>query len=146
MVEHLTIMQAWQELIGINYRIDLFETLREVNGDVKSSKVKEILTTGGFISNNAMLNAILKKDEYSDRLKSLYDSRKAYENFIEKEIDRLKITDINLAVAFLKEYKKLKWKEIAKQLSYSEKQVRRYYDEYKGKTPKNNIFIKDDQF
>lgn len=146
MVEHLTIMQAWQELIGINYRIDLFETLREVNGDVKSSKVKEILTTGGFISNNAMLNTILKKDEYSDRLKSLYDSRKAYENFIEKEIERLKIADIHLAVAFLKEYKKLKWKEIAKQLSYSEKQVRRYYDEYKGKTPKNNTFIKDDQF
>ena len=126
-------MQAWKELIGINYRIDLFETL------------KEILVKGGFISNNAMLNTILKKDEYSDRLKSLYDSKKAYEDFIGLEIERLKVSDIHLAVAFLKEYKKMKWKDVAKQLSYSEKQVRRYYDEYKGKTPKNNEFFKDDQ-
>ena len=138
-------MQAWKELIGINYRIDLFETLREVNGDIKSSKVKEILVKGGFISNNAMLNTILKKDEYSDRLKSLYDSKKAYEDFIGLEIERLKVSDIHLAVAFLKEYKKMKWKDVAKQLSYSEKQVRRYYDQYKGKTPKNNEFFKDDQ-
>ena len=138
-------MQAWKELIGINYRIDLFETLREVNGDIKSSKVKEILVKGGFISNNAMLNTILKKDEYSDRLKSLYETKKAYEDFIGLEIERLKVSDIHLAVAFLKEYKKMKWKDVAKQLSYSEKQVRRYYDEYKGKTPKNNEFFKDDQ-
>jgi hypothetical protein len=141
MVEHLTIMQAWKELIGINYRIDLFETLRDVNGDVKASKVKEILVKGGFISNNAMLNTILKKDEYTDRLKGLYDSKKAYEDFIELEIERLKVSDIHLAVAFLKEYKKMKWKDIAKQLDYSIAQVRRYYDEYKGKTPKNNEFF-----
>lgn len=145
MIGHLTIMQAWQELIGINYRIDLFETLRETNGDIKSSKVKEILTSGGFITNNAMLNAIMKKDEYSDRLRILYNSRKAYENFIEKEIERLKIADIHLAVAFLKEYKKQKWKEIAKKLDYSIAQTRRFYDEYKGKTPKNNTFIKNEQ-
>jgi len=145
MIEHLTIMQAWKELIGINYRINLFETLREVNGDIKSSKVKEILVKGGFISNNAMLNAIIKKDEYSDRLKGLYDSKKAYEDFIELEIERLKVSDIHLAVAFLKEYKKMKWNDIAKQLDYSNAQVRRYYDEYKGKTPKDNDFFKDEQ-
>ena len=138
MIESLTIMQAWNELKGIEYRINLFETLREVNGDIKSSKVKEILVKGGFVSNNAILNMITKQDQYTDRLKSLYDSKKAYEEFIEKEIDRLKITDIHIVVGFLKEYKKEKWKDISKQLDYSVAQLKRYYSEYKGKTSKNN--------
>ena len=145
MVE-MTIMQAWNELKGIEYRINLFETLREVNGDLKASKIKEILVEGGFITNNEMLNIISKKDEYTERLQSLYQSKRAYEEFIEKEITRLKISDIHIVVGFLNEYKKLKWKDIAKKLNYSDKQVRRFYDEYKGKTSKSNEFIKNDQF
>ncbi len=134
MNDYMTIIQAWEEIIGLNNKINLFETLREVNGDVKSSKVKEILVQGGFINSNSMLNIIMKKDEYTDRLKSLYDSKKAYEDYIEKEIDRLRVTDIQLAVAFLKDYKKMKWKDIGKRLNYSDRQIRRFYMEYKEKT------------
>ena len=133
MIEHMTIIQAWQEVISLNNKINLFETLRDVNGNVKSSKAKEILVQGGFINSSSMLNIIMKKDEYTDKLKSLYERKKAYEEFIEKEIDLLKIKDIQLAVAFLKDYKKMKWQEIAKRLDYSKAQVRRYYDEYKEK-------------
>ena len=133
MVDHMTIIQAWKEVVGINNKINLFETLRDINGNVKSSKAKEILVQGGFINSDSMINVIMKKDEYTDKLKSLYDSKKAYEEYIEKEIDRLKVTDIQLAVAFLKDYKKMKWQDIAKKLSYSKAQIRRFYDEYKGK-------------
>ena len=133
MIEHMTIIQAWQEVISLNNKINLFETLRDVNGDIKSSKAKEILVQGGFINSSSMLNIIMKKDEYTDKLKSLYESKKAYEEFIEKEIELLKIKDIQLAVAFLKDYKKMKWQDIAKRLDYSKAQVRRYYDEYKRK-------------
>ncbi len=131
MNDYMTIIQAWGEIVGLNNKINLFETLREVNGDIKSSKVKEILVQGGFINSNSMLNIIMKKDEYTDRLKALYDSKRAYEEYIEREIDRLKVTDIQLAVAFLKDYKKMKWQDIAKRLTYSKAQVRRYYDEYR---------------
>ena len=134
MIEHMTIIQAWQEVISLNNKINLFETLRDVNGDVKSSKAKEILVQGGFINSSSMLNVIMKKDEYTDKLKSLYESKKAYEEFIEKEIDLLKIKDIQLAVAFLKDYKKMKWKDISKRLDYSDRQIRRFYMEYKEKT------------
>ena len=133
MNDYMTIIQAWGEIVGLNNKINLFETLREVNGDIKSSKVKEILVQGGFINSNSMLNIIMKKDEYTDRLKALYDSKRAYEEYIEREIDRLKVTDIQLAVAFLKDYKKMKWQDIAKRLSYSKAQTRRFYDEYKEK-------------
>ena len=119
MNDYMTIIQAWGEIVGLNNKINLFETLREVNGDIKSSKVKEILVQGGFINSNSMLNIIMKKDEYTDRLKALYDSKRAYEEYIEREIDRLKVTDIQLAVAFLKDYKKMKWQDIAKRLTYS---------------------------
>ena len=85
MAEHMTIIQAWQEVISLNNKINLFETLRDVNGNVKSSKAKEILVQGGFINSDSMINVIMKKDEYTDKLKSLYDSKKAYEEYIEKE-------------------------------------------------------------
>ena len=130
MNECMTIMQAWQEVLSLNNKINLYETLRAINGDVKSSKAKEILVKGGFVNSDSMANIIMKKDEYTDKLKALYDSKKAYEDFIEKEIDRLRVTDIQLAVAFLKDCKKMKWQEIAKRLIYSKSQIRRYYEEY----------------
>lgn len=140
----MTIMQAWNELKGIEYRINLFETLREVNGDLKTSKIKEILVEGGFITNNEMLNIISKKDEYTERLQSLYQSKRAYEEFIENEIERLKISDIHIVVGFLKEYKKMKWRDISKKLNYSIAQLKRFYSEYKGKTSESNKFIKNE--
>lgn len=142
----MTIMQAWNELKGIEYRINLFETLRATNGDLKSSQIKEILVEGGFITSNEMLNIISKKDEYTERLQSLYQSKRAYEEFIENEIERLQISDIQIAVGFLKEYKGMKWKEISKKLNYSIAQLKRFYNEYKGKTSKSNEFIKNEPF
>ena len=62
MVDHMTIIQAWKEVVGINNKINLFETLRDINGNVKSSKAKEILVQGGFINSDSMINVIMKKE------------------------------------------------------------------------------------
>ena len=45
--------------------------------------------------------------------------------------NRLKIVFPQTAIVFMREYEKKKWNDIAKEMNYSEKQVRRYYNKYK---------------
>ena len=144
---NLSIIEAWNELDGINNQINLFETLKETNNEEtpKSVRLKEILVSGGKVNNDTICNAIINTDKYSEKLLSLYISKTAYEKYILEEIRRLKISAPAVCIAFLKEYQKLTWKEMTKVMDYSIAQCRRYYDEFKGKTPKNNSFLKDEQ-
>lgn len=135
---NLTISKAWSELKGIDNQIDLLETLRTTKTDIKGVKLKDILVSGGIVNNNAILNAIVSVDEYSARLNELYKAKNAYEKYILDEVDRIKRNNPCVVIGFLKDYQKMKWEEIGKTLNYSDRQCRRYYDEYKGKTPKDN--------
>lgn len=128
--ESLTIFKAYYEIKSINSKIDLILTLRATASGMKTNKLKEILVDGGFKENDIILNAIIKKDKYTESLQALYKSKNAYEKFILEEIDRLKILQPQMVIIYLRDYEKLKWKDIAKKLNYSEKQVRRYYNKY----------------
>jgi hypothetical protein len=141
----LTIVEAWSELKSTDNKIDLLETLRTTKKGIKNIKLKEILVSGGKVNNSGILNAIIECDEYSEQLHELYKAKNAYEKYIFEEVDRLKRTNPSIVIGFLKEYQKLNWEEISKITIYSIAQARRYYDDYKGKTPKNNTFIKDEQ-
>lgn len=144
----ISITKAWNELKRIDNEISLLETLRAIKGtSIKANQLKEILVSGGGVNNNAIYNSIMDKDEYTADLKKLYLERNAYETYILNELDRIKISEPSIAIAFLREEQKLRWKDVSKIMNYSEKQCRRYYDKYLisiGKTPKNNSFLEDD--
>ena len=130
-LENLNIFSAYNEIKAINKKIELLLTLRATTEGIKSNRLKEILVDGGFRENDVILNAIIKKDKYTESLQVLYKERNAYEKFILDEIDRLKMVYPQTAIIYLRDYEKKKWDDIAKEMNYSERQVRRYYNKYK---------------
>lgn len=130
-LENINLFSAYYEIKAIDKKIDLLLTLRATTEGIKPNRLKEILVDGGFGESDAILNAIIKKDKYTESLQVLYKSKNAYEKFILDEIDRLKMVYPQTAIIYLRDYEKKKWKDIAKEMNYSEKQVRRYYNKYK---------------
>lgn len=149
-VSNLTIVEAWNELNKINNKINLLETLIETQGGIGSSKLKEILTGCSVTSNDKFINMITAKDTNTVELKKQYLLKNAYETYILNEIKFLKLSEPSLCVAFLKEYylkkdnKRYLWDDIATEMGFSVAQCRRYYDEYKGRTPSDNSWSIDD--
>ena len=130
-LENLNLFSAYSEIKAIERKIELLLTLRATADGIKPNRLKEILVDGGFRENDVLLNAIIKKDKYTESLQVLYKTKNAYEKYILDEIDRLKIVFPQTAIVFMREYEKKKWNDIAKEMNYSEKQVRRYYNKYK---------------
>ena len=130
-LENINLFNAYYEIKAIDRKIELLLTLRATADGIKPNRLKEILVDGGFRENDIILNAIIKKDKYTESLQALYKSKNAYEKYILDEIDRLKFVQPQMAIIYLREYEKLKWGDIAKKMNYSEKQVRRYYNKYK---------------
>lgn len=145
MIEELSIIEVWNKLEKIKNDIEYLETDLITNYDIKPNKLKEILVSCTSHSNDTMINAIIRNDKQIEKLRKLYIDKNNCENYILKEINRMKLSEPALAIAFLKEHKKMTWYQISKQMNYSVAQVRRYYDEYKGKAPKDNSFLKDEQ-
>lgn len=140
---NLDLIGAWNELNRINNRMKLIEELIQVRYGISASKLKEVVIDVSFNSNDKFLNAVIFKEKEAPEYRELYKSRNAYENYVLDEIDRMKLSQPALCIAFLKEYKRLTWKQIAKEMNFSERQCQNYYyNEYlpkkKGKTPKNN--------
>ena len=132
----LDIFRAYYEIKSIERKIDLLLTLRATSEGIKPNRLKEILVDGGFRENDVILNAIIKKDKYTESLQMLYKEKNAYEKYILEEIDRLKLIYPQMAIIYFRDYEKYKWNDIAKKMNYSEKQVRRYYNNYKEKQNK----------
>lgn len=149
-VSNLTIVEAWNELNKINNKINLLETLIETQYSIGSSKLKEILTSCSVTSNDKFINMVTSKDANAIELKKQYLLKNAYENYILNEIKFLKLSEPSLCIAFLKEYslkkdnKRYSWDDIAIEMGFSVAQCRRYYDEYKGRTPSDNSWSIDD--
>lgn len=143
---NLTIIQAWHELNKINNKIDLLETETRTKLDISASKLKDILTQCSIIENDKFINSIAFKDNAIIKLGALYDSKHAYEKYIRNEIRLSKLSNPAICIAFLKEYylrddnKKMTWEDISKEMGFSVRQCHRYYEEYKGYTPKNNVW------
>ena len=130
-LENLNLFSAYNEVKAIDRKIELLLTLRATADGIKPNRLKEILVDGGFRENDVLLNAIIKKDKYTESLQTLYKEKNAFEKYIIDEIDRLKMVYPQTAIIYLRDYEKKKWNDIAKQMNYSEKQVRRYYNKYK---------------
>lgn len=141
--KQLSLIEAWDILNGINNQIDLYETLVETKAGISCSKLKEVLVSCSFTNNDKFINSIIFKDEHTTKLTELYRSKQGYEEYIRNEFERLKLSNVAICIAFMKEYKKMTWKEIASELDYSDKQCKRYYYEYKGQTPKENNFVNE---
>lgn len=141
--KQLTLVEAWNELNKVNNRIDLLETQMSLAGDISSSKLKEIMTQCSFSKNDKFINTIISNDK---RISEWFDLRMAkisYEEIVENEINRTKLSEPAICIAFLKEYMKKKNDEIAKEMNFSISQVKRYYAEYKGRTPSDNSYFMD---
>ena len=132
-IKELNIFTAYYEIKSIERKIDLLLTLRATTEGIKPNRLKEILVDGGFRENDVILNAIIKKDKYSESLQMLYKEKNAYEKYILDDLDRLKLIYPHMAIVYFRDYEKLKWTDIALKMNYSEKQVRRYYSNYKAK-------------
>ena len=130
-MDHIDLFSCYYEIKAIERKIELLLTLRATAEQLKTNRLKEILVDGGFRENDVILNAIIKKDKYTESLQTLYKEKNAYEKYILDEIDRLKLVYPQTAIIYLRDYEKLKWNDIAKKMNYSEKQVRRYYNKYK---------------
>lgn len=147
--EHLTIIQAWNELNKINNDIQRVETLMDTRFDVGASKLKDVLVKSSIVANDKFINSIVANDNDRIKLDGLYNARNAYETYIRNEIIILKLSQPVICVAFLKEYylnddkKRMTWKDIAKEMKFSIAQCKRYYDEYKGKSTKDNSWCND---
>ncbi len=137
-IKTLTIFEAYKEIKRIERKIDLIKTLRETTGELSSSKLKEDTVQLSFISNDAILNAVSKKDGYKEVLQQLYKAKAGYEKYIADEIEDRKITDPQIVVGYLRDYKREKWDKISRIMKYDKRQCHRLYDEYKGKTPQDN--------
>ena len=67
-IDDLDIFKAYYEMKSIDRKIDLILTLRETAEGIKPNRLKEILVDGGFRENDMILNAIIKKDKYTESL------------------------------------------------------------------------------
>ena len=142
--KHLTIVEAWIELNKINNRIDLLEKTIITKFDISSSKLKEVLTQCSVVNNDRFINAIVAKEKGLPELSELYKAKKAWEEYIDNEIEITKATEPEICVAFLKEYKGETNKEISHELKdCSISTVKRLYAKYKGKTPPENDWFDD---
>lgn len=143
--KELTLIEVWNELNKVNIRIELIEKQIATAYDISASKIKDVMTQCSFSNTDKHLNMIIAKDE---RVIEWFDLRQAqidYERIAHNELQRLKLTEPAICIAFLKEYylkkdnKKMTWEEIAKEMGYSVRQCKRYYyEEYKGMTPLDN--------
>lgn len=126
-LENLNLFNAYYEIKAIEKKIELLLTLRATAEGVKPNKLKEILVDGGFRENDILLNAIIKKDKYTESLQALYKSKNAYEKFILDEIDRLKNNQPQLVVKYYRDYEKKSWEEISRLTHYSLRQCHYLY-------------------
>ena len=126
-LENLNLFNAYYEIKAIEKKIELLLTLRATAEGVKPNKLKEILVDGGFRENDILLNAIIKKDKYTESLQALYKSKNAYEKFILDEIDRLKNNQPQLVVKYYRDYEKKRWEEISRLTHYSLRQCHYLY-------------------
>lgn len=146
--DHLTLEQAYRELMNIENQIDFFETQRTIQNLPKTVNLKDIVVSGGTLNNNGILDGIIRCDQYSDKLNALYLAKASYEKFIWQEIEIYKDVKPGIIIHFLKHItfrdintkkdKRLNWEEIAGVMNYSVKQCQRYYNKYKGRTPEDN--------
>lgn len=126
-LENITIFSAYSEIKAIERKIDLILTLRATTEGIKPNRLKEILVDGGFRENDIILNAIIKKDKYTESLNALYKSKKAYEEYIFDELKRLKLTEPQIEVKYYRDYLKMSWKDISKKTHYSIRQCHNLY-------------------
>ena len=147
-LETMSLVEAWDELNKINIEIEFLETEIAKSNNISSSKLKEILVQCSISNNDKFINSLVSNDRRTSKLDSLYISQKNYEKYIRNKIKISKLTEPIICVAFLKEYylkkdnKRMSYEDIAKEMGYSVRQVKRYYSEYKGKTPSDNSWTK----
>lgn len=147
-LETMSLVEAWNELNKINIEIEFLETEIAKSNNISSSKLKEILVQCSISNNDKFINSLVSNDRRTSKLDSLYISQKNYEKYIRNKIKISKLTEPIICVAFLKEYylkkdnKRMSYEDIAKEMGYSVRQVKRYYSEYKGKTPSDNSWTK----
>lgn len=148
--KELTLVEIWNEINKIENKIDFLKTQIANTYDISASKLKEVMTQCSFSSADKHINILISKDERVPRLLELEKARDEYKILAYNEKQRLKLTEPAICIAFLKEYclkddgKRMTWEDIAKEMGYGIAQCRRYYDEYKGRTPKKNDWFTDD--
>ena len=126
-LENLNLFSAYYEIKAIDKKIELLLTLRATTEGIKPNKLKEILVEGGFRENDALLNAIIKKDKYTESLQVLYKEKNAYEKYILDELDRIKTNEPDLAIKYYRDYKKMSWEEISRKTHFSLRQCHNLY-------------------
>ena len=145
--KYMTVIEAWNELQKVLNNIDLIKTKLKCRTDIKASRLKEILVQCSIVDNSQFINAIIANDNDFLKLWQYNQEKCGYELFIQNEIKRLKVSDLELCILFLKEYKKLTWEEIEKEIHYSVRKCKQVYYDYKEKAEKvwhidENLLVK----
>lgn len=144
---NLDLITAWDELNRLNNIIELYETKIIARKGISAVRLKEILIQCSTSGNDKFINTIIANDKDSEILRTKYEAKNALEIYIQKEIDRMKLSQPVICVAFLKEYKRKKVEDIAREMHISKRNVYRYYEEYlskkKGITPIDNSYFEE---
>ena len=135
---NLDLIKSFNELKRIENKMKLIEELVEIRMGISASKIQEVLVQCSF-NNDKFLNALAFKEKELEDYAELYRSRNSYQNYILEEKARLKLSEPAFCIAFMKEYQKKTWKQIADYMNYSIKQCQRYYfEEYLEKNSKSS--------
>ena len=134
------------DMVKAYYEIEKLENKKEnlikqysLKYNLKISKVREIIVSGGSKLVDALLHKIIKSDEQLDQIIILNESIASWTDYLNKEIELyLKNDDPTPVIVFLKEHKDLKtgksrtFRDIAKMTYLSERTVKRRYYDYKN--------------
>ncbi len=141
-ISYLNLTDAYNKLKQINNNIIYKENLLSTKLGVKPNQLKEILVSTSIID-DSMINIIIANDKIKEDLLQLYQLKNILETYIYNQIEVQKFTDREICVAILKELYHLTDKQISKKLFVSERSVQRLYNQYKGRTDKDNSWLKE---
>jgi len=144
--KHLSIREAANEKEKLENQMQLYLDKKEMNfikTQPKGSDYNKVLVETTITLFDRFLKYIEKNYEYDEKLFSLMSSINAYNDYIFNELKRIasiepfkiKIYKLREDMNFIeKNGRKRTWEEIAQLTHYSERQVRRIYEEIiKGK-------------
>ena len=139
--KHLTIKEAYNEIIKLENELDLYLTKKKINfvkTQPASSKFKDVVTSRTNAIFDKFTHYVIKDEELDTKIYSLQESILSYQEYILKEMKRisdiepykLKVYELREDIEFIKEHnRKRTWLEIAELTNYSDRQAKRIYSE-----------------
>jgi len=139
MINKLGMVEAYNEIKKLENKKQLLIGLYCQKYNITGTRTKEIIVSGGSKLVDAMLQKVIKHDDYITSIININLSIASWDEYLNQEISlRLAVDDITPVILFLKDYINLEtgkfrnWKEVSKEVNYSERKCQELYYAYKN--------------